>query len=986
MTLFSLKIFAQGTITGIVKDSYGEGLPGVNVILKNTANGTSTDFNGKYTLNIPSFPATIVFSSVGFVTKEVNVKSAGTTNIILQEGELLDEVLLIGSRNKNRIAIDTPVPVDVLDIGELTTSAPQVSVNQLLNYAAPSFSSNTQTISDGTDHIDPASLRGLGPDQVLVLINGKRRHKTSLVNVNGTFGRGSVGTDLNSIPSDAIERIEILRDGAAAQYGSDAIAGVINIVLKKKVNELGVSIDTGVNMTNVKDDVTGLSDIKNDGEQYNLGLNYGLPLGDNGGYINFTGSFNFRGATNRMLEWEGNIFNAGNAIEWQAYQNNYNINNLYDENNLDDLKRFANLVPHFDQVTKNNINAAISYDEIFGINDGESSVEGILSSLTRNSQGKITGISGNDVTQVELITRGLQRNDFNMRVGQSELRNAQFFANTAIPVGDNLEIYAFGGLGNRNGEARGFYRLPNQSRTYTPAYINGFLPQIHSTIGDISIATGIRGGVGKWNIDFSNNWGRNSFLYNIRNSSNASMLQSTPFEANAGGYSYAENTANFDMSRFYEDTMAGLNIAFGLEYRTENYNIKAGDEDSYAQFNTNGNIHNPTDPTSIVGTDFFGNNRPGGIQVFPGFKPENEVDENRNSIAAYFDVEADFTENFMTSAAVRFENYSDFGNTTNFKLASRYKINENLSMRGGIQSGFRAPSLHQIHYNSTSTIFVDSTPNELGTFSNTSRVARILGIDPLKEETSLGGSVGITAKIPSLNTKITIDGYMIKIDDRVVYTGSFGDNGNSELANLFAQANATSAAFFANAVDTKTSGIDIVVDNKININDDISFTNTLAFTFSKTDIESINIPSAISNAGLSETYFDKTSRTYIESAVPRTKGNLSHNLKIGDKWNFYLRNSYFGEVTEATNLNVGDSGLTENDFDFGAKIITDLSAGYNISEVAKLTIGTNNLFDIYPDQAAIAFRSSGRFIWSRRSQQFGTNGRYVFARLNFTLK
>ena len=180
---------------------------------------------------------------------------------------------MIGSRNKNRIAIDTPVPVDVLDIGELTTSAPQASVNQLLNYAAPSFSSNTQTISDGTDHIDPASLRGLGPDQVLVLINGKRRHKTSLVNVNGTFGRGSVGTDLNSIPSDAIERIEILRDGAAAQYGSDAIAGVINIVLKKKVNELGVSIDTGVNMTNVKDDVTGLSDIKNDGEQYNLGLN-----------------------------------------------------------------------------------------------------------------------------------------------------------------------------------------------------------------------------------------------------------------------------------------------------------------------------------------------------------------------------------------------------------------------------------------------------------------------------------------------------------------------------------------------------------------------------------------------------------------------------------------------------------------------------------------------------------------------------------------
>ena len=199
---------------------------------------------------------------------------------------------MIGSRNKNRTAVDTPVPVDVLDVAELTQASPQVSVNDILNYAAPSFTSNTQTISDGTDHIDPASLRGLGPDQVLVLINGKRRHKTSLVNVNGTFGRGSVGTDMNSIPSHAIQRIEILRDGAAAQYGSDAIAGVINIVLKKST-ELSVVMQTGANFTKNEDEIAGLSETVTDGERLALALNYGLPIGDDGGYINFTGFFRF---------------------------------------------------------------------------------------------------------------------------------------------------------------------------------------------------------------------------------------------------------------------------------------------------------------------------------------------------------------------------------------------------------------------------------------------------------------------------------------------------------------------------------------------------------------------------------------------------------------------------------------------------------------------------------------------------------------------
>jgi iron complex outermembrane recepter protein len=943
MALLPIGVLAQGTVTGTVTEaSTGNPLPGANIVVKGTSNGTITDFDGNFSINVNAFPATLVVSSVGYTTQEVNVASAQNISVALQDGVALEEVLLIGSRNKNRTAIDTPVPVDVLDITELTESSPQVSVNDILNYAAPSFTSNTQTISDGTDHIDPASLRGLGPDQVLVLINGKRRHKTSLVNVNGTFGRGSVGTDMNAIPSHAIERIEILRDGAAAQYGSDAIAGVINIVLKRST-DLNIVVQTGANFTKNEDNIAGLSETVTDGERLALALNFGLPIGDDGGFINFTGSFDFRGRTNRMLEWEGQIFNAYNAIERVAAATGYDTSLLLD-NDLSDIFSFAGA-------------AGISLTGT----ETRSELQDILSA---------------NATDSELAARGLQRSDFNMNVGQSELRNAQFFANMAIPVSEDAEIYAFGGLGYRDGNATGFYRLPYQNRTFTAAYPNGFLPQIHSSIIDKSLAVGIRGKLGDWDVDFSNTYGKNSFNFNIKNSFNASLQKASPFEANAGGFAYAENTVNFDVSQYFDDILSGFNFAFGAEYRLENYEIIAGSEVSYAQYNTLGNVHDPTDPDSEVPTDFFDSARPGGIQVFPGFRPDNEVNEFRNSMAAYVDVEADFSETFLATAAVRYENFSDFGGTLNGKVSLRIKASDNFNIRGGLQTGFRAPSLHQIHYNSTSTLFVDGVPFEVGVFSNTSRIARVLGIEQLKEETSFGATLGFTANIPSANMKITVDGYVVNIDDRVIETGQFTDGGNAELAALFAQANAERVGFFANAVDTQTKGIDVVINQKGDLSDNLSLSNTLAFTFSETDIDNVNIPSAIAAAGLDDTFFDKTSRIYIRKAVPRVKGNLSHNLKIGENFNIFLRNAYFGEVTEATNSPTPQT--------YGGKIVTDLTFGYNLGENTRITVGANNLLDVYSDQT-VDFRSGGRFIYSRRSQQFGTNGRFLFARLNFTI-
>jgi len=938
----------SGSVSGTVSDSEGQPIPGVSVIVKGTANGTSTDFDGKYTLNAAS-DATLEFSYVGYETQSVKVNGRTTVNVTLQSGVALNEVVVIGSRNKNRTVTDSPVPVDIIDVKQLVEDSPQTNLNQILNYVAPSFSSNTQTISDGTDHIDPASLRGLGPDQVLVLINGKRRHNSSLVNVNGTFGRGSTGTDLNAIPSAAIERVEILRDGASALYGSDAIAGVINIVMKKTTNKLDVAIGSGAYFSK---NSGGWHQGGTDGESQDLSLNYGLPLGKKGGFINLTGMFDFRNPTNRMVKWEGKIFQGYNAVERIANNAGYDLSKLLLPANMADVQNFAQQVSFFSPTLKSDIAAA-------------------------SNIGTLRTLLSGDITTEELAARGLQRHDFNMRVGQSGLRGGQAFFNMEIPLGEEgAVLYSFGGLGYRNGNAAGFYRLPYQSRAYTPAYINGFLPEIHTNIIDKSFVVGLKGKIGDWDVDLSNTYGQNSMNYDIQNTSNATMQNATKFEFNAGGFSLSQNVTNFDVTRFFDDTMAGINVAFGAEYRLVNYQIFAGELGSYASFDTNGKVLDPTDPAnSIPVTDFYGNKRPGGSQVFPGFSPANEVNKYRASMAGYGDVEFDFTKDFMIDAALRYENFSDFGSTTNYKVASRYKVSDNFAFRGAVSSGFRAPSLPQLYFNSTSTIFVNGQPSDVGTFSNDSRVAKLLGIPKLKQETSNSFSLGFTGKIPNANLKVTVDGYYIKIKNRVVYTGSFSGT-TPELVRLFDQANATKAAFFANAIDTQTRGLDVVVTQNSQIGKGTLRTDFSA-TFSKTQqIGAIHASPQLASS--LNTYFDTTSRIFLESAVPRTKANLTFNYSL-DKFNVMFRNVYFGKVTEATNT-------VANQQEFSGKVVTDLTFGYKVSENTKFTFGANNLLDVYPDVNIGANRSSGRFIYSRRSQQFGANGRFIFGRLTFTLK
>lgn len=941
-------VFSQESkVSGTVLDNQSQPIPGVSVAIKGTNKGTITNFDGEYSVEA-SLGQTLVFNFIGFDDREVVIDRT-LIDIQMVAGTMLGEVVLIGSRSPNRTVIESAVPVDVLDIKEISSAVPQVNLNQMLNYVAPSFSSNTQTIADGTDHIDPASLRGLGPDQVLVLINGKRRHNSSLINLNGSFGRGSVGTDLNAIPVVAIQRIEVLRDGAAAQYGSDAIAGVINIVLNESVGELDLNITSGANFSKNANKQTGGVD----GETINVAASYGIGLGDKGGFVNFSGDFDYREPFNRMAEWEGSIFNAYNAIERLGLGNGLDISNLSNSQ----IQELGQQVSYFDSNFKNEIASATD----------RSALQDLL---------------GMDVTESELNARGQQRSDYNMRIGQSALRGGRLFANLSLPLDDvGTELYSFAGISSRSGESAGFYRLPNQSRTYTPTYINGFLPRINSKIKDQSLAVGIKGMVGDWNVDFSNTYGQNRFDYLISNTSNASLEGASPTSFDAGGFSFAQNTTNLDISRYFDDIYKGLNVAFGAEHRLEKYDIVAGEEASYGQYTENGDVINTAN--QIPAQDFFGNARAGGSQVFPGFSPENEISRERSSIAGYFDVEADFTDKFLLAFAARFENYSDFGSTVNFKLASRYKLSENVNIRSSINTGFRAPSLHQLNFNSTSTIFDDGgEPLEVGTFSNDSRAAQLLGIPKLKEETSRSLSVGFTAKIPDANISLTVDGYFIAIDDRVVYTGQFkGPGTNTELDRLLSQANATAAAFFANAINTESKGIDVVITHNTVFGKNIRLKSDLAATFSKTkQVGDIQASPELERAGLVDTYFPEDSRIFLEEALPRTKVNLSNTL-IAGKFNFFLRNVYFGKVTEASS-----DPLRQQQFD--GKVITDLSVGFKATDALTLTIGANNIFDIYPDAADPAFgnRSSGRFDWSRSAQQFGFSGRFLFARVSINLK
>jgi iron complex outermembrane receptor protein len=905
----------ESPITGKVSTKSGEVLPGVSVSIKGTKKGTSTDIDGSFKLNLDAGDV-LVFSFIGFNTKEVKVsENQSVINVSLEESlSSLNEVVVTGTRSSGRTKIDTPVPVDVIPLSQVTNNVGQVDINQILTFVAPSFQSSRQAISDGTDHVDPAQLRGLGPDQVLVLINGKRRHQSALVNVNGTVNRGTVGTDMNAIPATSVEKIEILRDGAAAQYGSDAIAGVINIILKKQIGlsgnvsggeyitsyEKNYAINNGQNASvNIKDGLTG-----------QFGLNYGFKIGKNG-FVNLTGEYVSRNQTNRTGTYTGQTFPA------------------------------------------------------------------------------VTGQTDDQV----IASKGLTREDFDMRIGNSQVKGGGIVLNAALPINDNIEVYAFGGWNNKKGNAAGFYRYPNsvpasiRSNVFA-IYPNGFLPEINSDVTDISVAVGARGKAFKtWNFDLSNVYGKNIFGYGVDNSVNYTQaISGSSFQRkfDTGGNSFSQNTTNLDFNKKFETVLNGLNVAFGTEYKADAFGTRAGETTSFNNYNTASGVA-------------------AGSQVFGGFLPANAGTHTRNSFALYTDLELDITKAWLVSGALRLEKYSNFENTPlNYKLATRYKLSDNIAIRGAISTGFRAPSLQQSYYSKTNTLFQTvngiQTPVESGTFPNDSKAAKILGIPELTPETSQNMSVGATAQLGKL--ELTVDAYLIDIKDRIILTNNFTSGGNAEIAAQLAAAGATTVNFFTNAIDTRSRGLEAVAAYSTKIGEKQSLKFTLAGAFINNEVikgadgkVAVKASEKLIKTGQLGNYFNREDQSRIEVASPKNKVTGTLNYKCG-KFGAMLRVVRFGEVvfldptitgTDKFVANTFNGGTKETlDQTFTPKVITDITVNYQLAKAITVAVGANNIFDVYQDvHSHSANMSLGRFVYSRRVQQMGFNGRYVFGRLSF---
>lgn len=879
--------FAQnGSISGVVSDEFGE-LSGAKVELKGTNQSTYCDINGAFAMEVSPGLYTIRVSYLMYKSMELGIKVDFNNlnpelKIILVPGSTADEDIELGSRFAPKSQIESPVALEIISNAEIISSA-QLSLSEVLMYHVPSFNSNRQTIADGTDHISPSTVRGLGSDQFLVLIDGKRRHSSSLVNVNGTIGRGSVSTDLDAIPLAAIDHIEIMRDGAGAQYGSDAIAGVINIILKDQTTSF--SLSTAYQPT-----------IAGDGDELYIGVNYGVGSSKIG-HINFSTELRNSESINRAGDYTGTVYSQDTILD----QSLVDQNGFYAQTGFEDKQT--------------------------------------------------------------------------MEVGAASRFDGSVFLNGSLEMGEKAQVYFNGGFNYRQGNAHAFYRFPkDEEKVVLELHPNGFSPEIRTDIQDRAVTVGLRGTNQGWLIDLSNTLGDNRFDYSLRNSNNASMGIASPTDFYAGGFNYGQNTSSLNFSRSLGSVLAmhRIDLAFGSEFRVENYSIMAGDEESWIDGGD----------TLVDGTP-----RIAGSQGFVGFQPNNELDKRRTNAAVYGDVDWHISENMLLETAGRFENYSDFGSNVSWKVATRYKILEKWSIRGAIGTNFRAPSLQQIYFNNISTQFVDGQAFQVGTFNNESAAANLFGIDRLKAETSTNTSIGFTGKPNELFT-FTVDGYYMRIKDRIVLSGQFSD-GYEPLLNSI---NVGAAQFFTNAANTETIGFDIGTSYNVVLNKGI-MRFWLKYNHSVTSMdEDLNISGVLS--GNEETFFNREDVSRLELAQPRVKFIFYWNYAM-KKWDISVRNTYFGSI-KYVHPDDGDpqnwvmneyTGQVESrDQTFKGKLITDVNVAYSINKNISVSVGGSNIFNVYPDKHThSANTSNGSIQYSRRVQQFGVRGAAFYVRMRMNL-
>ena len=931
---------AQQTYTLKVTDAKtGKPIENASAVLKSTRKGATSGSDG--ILKIQAKENVIVeITSIGYTSTSLTL--TGNADIIVSLEAIsvsLEDIVIIGSRGLARAKTETAVPVDVIRINQVGLPTAKTDLTSILNMAAPSFNYNKQSGADGADHVDLGTLRGLGPDQTLVLINGKRRHTTAFVALFGTRGRGNSGSDLNSFPQSAVDRIEILRDGASAQYGSDAMAGVINIILKKDVNHWTINtgwanyFDTKFNADKFNAGNQYYSGKRLDGSTFTFSANNGWKLGKNGGFLNISLDFLTQGKTFRQVD----------TANWQ------------------------------------NDKDALPY-----LNTG------------RRAFGDGSVVKGGGMYNLEIPANAEGKTTF----------------------------YSFGGYNYKASDAYAYTRNWSAKPERFPVDANGNLlfdskimrtsddgeiyynPHIQTHISDISFAAGLRGKHHNWNWDISNTTGRNDFHYYGDKTYNASIFYvpgaETQTHFDDGGFNFLQNTANLDFSRSFTSVGEGLNVGLGAEYRYERYSIYKGEDASYLSYYTDPIVY--PNQTGNDPADSLRSPAP-GAQGFPGFSPDDVTKANRSNVALYLDLELNVTKNWLVNGAIRYENYTDFGSVLTYKFATRYKITRGFNLRGSVSTGFRAPSLQQINFRNTLTSFSGGELVQSLIARNGSAISKAAGIPDLKEEQSLNGSIGFSWKpIPGLT--FTADAYAVKVKDRVVLSGLFSA-GDTSLSPAFLSQIPTGVStvqFFANAVNTTNYGLDIVIDYSKKIGRGM-FKGLLAGNIQSLTIDKIKVPSALNTNELNrKTFYSTREEKFLKASAPKQKFSLSleYNMK---RLGFGTHVTYFGKIVlqgfgVPTDENPNYSGinpvvpsdadaniLVPENFNYKAKIVTDVFISYKLNKKVSIFIGADNLLNVHPELGvnplAKGYSSDNESGGPWDSVQMGFNGRKLFGKLSF---
>jgi iron complex outermembrane receptor protein len=796
-------------------------------------------------------------------------------------------IIVTGVRGtRARTVADSPVPIDVISPQELQATG-RTGLKEILGNIIPSLTMPALGGGGTSASVRPISIRGLSGDYLLVLVNGKRRHTTSLINNLSRVSGGSTPVDIDLIATNAIGRIEVLRDGAAAQYGSDAISGVINLILD--------SAPEGGEFTTTAGQL-----YEKGAELIQQTIGYGTRIGDDG-FVRF-------------------------AIEGKY---------------RDRADSSANAIPY-----------------VFPLVNGQPDPR----------EGSVDHV----------IAGGYGRSNRDKIVNSS--------VNAEVPLGDDLRGYAFSTLSYRDiNDARGAYVAAQTGfGGQANALGSSVLPQIYPTgfqayrrirEWDFQSTLGLHGSLSDWDFDLSSSFGRDHVRLGAANTLNPSFGPSSNTDFFMGKQVQSLWVTNLDVSHAYDIGLAEpLAVAIGAEHRWEKFQSIAGEPDSYRD----GGYVIPRDTTPF-GLAYGGRSPSPGLVSFTGTSPADAASLSRNNIAAYVDVSTNVTPAWYLGLAGRFEHYDDSaGDAFAAKFSTRYEIAPGLAVRGGVNTGFRAPSLAQTGFSTTQntvTLIGTTRTNTTSKFLPVDSAAALaLGAQPLKPEKSLNYTAGVTFERGPL--RLTVDGYQIRVDDRIVKTEFLGtaSNGGAAIRTiLLANGIDTvdSAQFFTNAIDTRTRGIDAVAEYTLRTATLGSFRLNAAYSYNKTKIlKIIDNPAQLSS--LNVTLFGRQARLDLVAANPRSKVVLTSDWTSGPL-HALARLTRYGGYLEASNVASGDRR-------FGARWVTDLDVGYDLSRHVTVSAGANNLFDVYPERnGVIAYDGSGQY---GNFAPFGLSGGFYYGRVS----